>query len=251
MASVIARIKPRAGFAHIIHIALVALLPALIFVFVRTDVEEAALALILLSKWRMLAVRPRHWPANIRANSIDLIVGLAFLVFMTYSLSISFQLIWAVVYAIWLLFIKPRSDLLSVSAQAMIGQFLGLMALFLSGKNAALIWLVIAAWAICYSSARHFFISFEESYTSMYAHAWGYFGAALVWVLGHWLLFYGVVAQPTLLLTVLGYGAATLYYLDQKDRLSTLMRRQFIFIMVAIITVMMFSLIISNDNLVR
>lgn len=251
MASVIARIKPRAGFAHIIHIVLVALLPALVFVFVRTDVEEAALALILLGKWRMLAVRPRHWPANIRANSIDLIVGLSFLVFMTHSSSMSFQLFWAVVYAIWLLFIKPRSDLLSVSAQAMIGQFLGLVAIFLAGSDAALVWLVIATWAVCYSGARHFFVSFEESYTSLYAHAWGYFGAAMVWVLGHWLLFYGTISMPTLLLTVIGYGAATLYYLDQKDRLSTLMRRQFIFIMAAIIMVMMFSLIISNDNLVR
>ena len=251
MASVIARIKPRGGFAHIIHIVLVALLPALVFIFIRTDVEEAALGLILLSKWRMLAVRPRHWPANIRANSIDLIVGLSFLVFMTHSLLVSFQLIWAVVYAVWLLFIKPRSDLLSVSLQAMIGQFLGLVAIFLSGSDAWLFWLVLASWAVCYSAARHFFISFEEPYTSLYAHAWGYFGAALVWVLGHWLLFYRVVAQPALMLTVLGYGAATLYYLDQKDRLSTLMRRQFIFLMVAIITVMLFSLVISNDNLVR
>jgi hypothetical protein len=251
MANVIDRIKPRGGFAQIIHIVLVALLPALIFVCVWNDVEEAALALILLSKWRMLAVRPRHWPANVRANSVDLFVGLSFLVFMTHSLSTSFQLVWAVVYAVWLLFIKPRSDLISVSAQAMIGQFMGLIAIFLSGSDAALFWLVLATWAVCYSSARHFFISFEEPYTSMYAHAWGYFGAALVWILGHWLLFYGVISQPALLLTVLGYGAATLYYLDQKDRLSTLMRRQFIFIMVAIVTVIMFSLIISNDNLVR
>jgi hypothetical protein len=85
MASVLTRIKPRAGFAHFIHIALVALLPALVFIFVRIKVEEAALALILLSKWRMLAVRPRHWPANIRANSVDLIVGLSILTFMTQS----------------------------------------------------------------------------------------------------------------------------------------------------------------------
>lgn len=239
MATLLDRIKPRGGFAHVIHIGLVALLPALIFILVRTHVEEAALALVLLSKWRMLAVRPRHWPANIRANSVDLIVGLSVLVFMTHSLEVSFQLLWALAYAVWLLVLKPRSDLLSVSLQALAAQFLGLVAIFLSWSNSPLLVLVVSAWAVCYSAARHFFISFEEPYTSLYAHTWGYFAAALVWVLGHWLLFYGVIAQPVLLLTVIGYGLATLYYLDQKDRLSQLMRRQFIFIMVAIITVVL------------
>lgn len=239
MATALARFKPRSGFSHIIHIALVALLPALVYGFVATDFEEVALALVLLSKWRMLAVRPRHWPANIRANAVDLIVGLALLIFMTQSGSMSFQLLWTAVYAAWLLLLKPRSDLLSVSLQAVAAQFLGLAAIFLSWSDASLLVLVITSWAVCYSAARHFFVSFEEPYTSLFSHAWGYFAAALVWVLGHWLLFYGVIAQPTLLLTVIGYGLATLYYLDQKDRLSMLMRRQFIFIMVAIVTVVL------------
>lgn len=239
MANVLARIKPRSGFSHFVHIGLVALLPALAFIMVRIDLEEFALALILLSKWRMLAVRPRHWPANVRANAIDIIVGVSLLIFMTHSLSFSFQLLWALVYAVWLLAIKPRSDLLSVSSQALIGQFVGLMAIFLNWSDASLLVLVLAAWVVCYSAARHFFVSFEEPYTSLFSHVWGYFAAALVWVLGHWLLFYGVIAQPALLLTVIGYGLATLYYLDQKDRLSLLMRRQFLFIMVAIVTVVL------------
>jgi hypothetical protein len=239
MKSLVSRIKPRSGFAHLVHIGLVALLPALVFILVRIDIEEFALALILLSKWRMLAVRPRHWPANVRANAVDLIVGISFLTFMTHSGSMSFQLLWTLMYGAWLLALKPRSDLLSVSLQAFIAQFVGTVALFLGWGDAPLIVLVIGAWMICYSAARHFFISFEEPYTSLYSHFWGYFAAALVWLLGHWLLFYGVIAQPTLLLTVIGYGLATLYYLDQKDKLSLLMRRQFMFIMIAIVTVVL------------
>jgi hypothetical protein len=251
MKSVVSRIKPRAGFSHFIHIALVTLLPVLAYVFVATDLEWGALALVLLSKWRMLAVRPRHWPANIRANAVDLIVGLSLLVFMTQSQSMSFQLLWMVVYAGWLLWLKPRSDLLGVSTQAMVAQLFGLMAIFLNWSDASLLVLVVLAWAVCYSSARHFFVSFEEPYTSLFSHVWGYFAAALVWLQGHWLLFYGVVAQPALLLTVIGYGLASLYYLDQKDRLSVLVRRQFIFIMIAIVTVVLAVSNIGNDSLVR
>lgn len=245
MANALARIKPRGGFAHLIHFGLVALLPALIFMLVSGvlfggRLDELALALILLSKWRMLAVRPRHWPANIRANSVDIIVGLSVLVFMTHNEPLVLtQLAWAIAYAVWLLIIKPRSDLLSVSLQALVAQFLGLVAIFITWSNQPLPILIISTWAVCYSAARHFFVSFEEPYTSLYSHTWGYFAAALVWVLGHWLLFYGIIAQPILLLLVIGYGLATLYYLDQKDRLSQLMRRQFIFIMVAIVTVVL------------
>lgn len=240
MKSLVSKIKPRGGFAHVVHIGLVALLPALVYILVQTDFELLALAVILLSKWRMLAVRPRHWPANVRANAVDIIVGISALVFITQSQSASWQLLWAVLYAAWLLGLKPRSNLLGVSLQAVVAQICGLTAIFLSWDAAPLLVLVVTAWVVCYSSARHFFMSFEEPYTSLYAHTWGYFAAALTWLLGHWLLFYGgVLAQPTLLLTVTGYGLATLYYLDQKDRLSLLVRRQFIFIMVAIVTVVL------------
>ncbi|MEK7059539.1 MAG: hypothetical protein AAB971_02155, partial [Patescibacteria group bacterium] len=73
----------------------------------------------------------------------------------------------------------------------------------------------------------------------MLAGIWGYFGEALAWLLSHWLLFYRGVAQTTLLLSTLGYSLAVLYYLDHNDRLSKGIRRQFIFIMMAIIVVVL------------
>jgi hypothetical protein len=125
------------------------------------------------------------------------------------------------------------------AVQAILAQMFGLMALFLGWGGANLAVIVLGSWVICYIAARHFFTSFDEPYMSLLSHSWGYFAAALTWVLGHWLLFYGVVAQPTLLLTVIGFGLATLYYLDQTDRLSLFLRRQFIFIMVAVIFVVL------------
>jgi hypothetical protein len=239
MNRLVSRIKPKSGVAHVVHLALTALLPALMYVFVRINFEQIALALILISKWRMLAVRPRHWWPNIRANAIDIIVGLSFLTFMTNTIDGSWQLFWAGMYGLWLLFIKPRSDTVGVSAQAMIGQLCGMMALFIGWQEAPLFGLVLTIGLICYVSARHFFTSYDEPYTAFFSHTWGYFGAALTWVLGHWLLFYGVVAQPTLLLTVIGFGLATIYYLDHRDKLSTLLRRQFIFLMVAVVAVIL------------
>lgn len=239
-------LKPKRGFSHLIHLALTALLPALVFVLVRMHFVQLAATLILLSKWRMFAVRPRYWPANIRANAVDIMVGISSVIFMAHSTSANWQLAWAIAYGLWLVFLKPGSSVFKVSIQAMIGQLAAFMALFLNWGDAPLIGLVVAAWAISYLVARHFFTSFDEARAALYAHTWGYFSAALVWLLGHDLLFYpkqGILAQPTLLLTVIGYGLATLYYLDQKDRLSLFMRRQFIFIMIAIVVVV---LVFSN-----
>jgi hypothetical protein len=239
MRQVASRLRPTSGFSHFVHLALLALLPALIFVLVRIRFVQVALALVLLSKWRMFAVRPRYWPANVRQNAVDIMVGVSVLVFMMNSGSVGFQLFWAVLYGVWLVAIKPGSSVFMVSIQAVIAQFAALIALFLAWVDAPLVGLVLAGWAICYLSARHFFSSFDEVYGSLYAHMWGYFAAALMWVLGHWLLFYSVLSQPALLLTVIGFGLATLYYLDETDRLSQLLRRQFVFIMVAVVVVVL------------
>lgn len=211
------------------------------FIFVRIEIVQLALGVVLLSKWRMLALKPRHWPANIRANAVDLMVGLAVLTFMADSASAIVQAMWVVLYIVWLLFIKPHSGLIMVSIQAGVGQLAALMAFYVAWPSAPLYGLVAANWAICYLAARHFFTSFEEKHTSLYAHLWGYFASVLVWVLGHWLLFYGVVSQPTLLLSVIGYGLATLYYLESTDKLSTLIRGQVILIMSAIVVVILVS----------
>jgi hypothetical protein len=238
-ASIKARIKPASGFSHFLHIVLTILLPILVFIFVRIDLVALAVAVILLSKWRMFAVKPRHWPANVRANGIDIIVGLSFLIFMTHSTTQSVQLLWTVLYGLWLVVLKPRSDLLNVSAQALIGQSVGVSALFLSFGQSP-IWVVSGlAWAICYCGARHFFSSFDEPLTRFLSYSWGYFAAALTWILAHWLLFYGTVAQPTLLLSVIGFGLGGMYYLDKTDKLTVLLRRQLLFVMVAVIIIVL------------
>jgi hypothetical protein len=232
------KLKPTSGISHFLHLALVLVLPLVIFVLVRLEFAQLALVIVVLSKWRMLAVKPRFWAANIRANAIDLMVGLSIVLFMLHSTSLWLQVVWAVLYAIWLLFIKPGSGVLLVTAQAFIGQFMALSALYLVWADGPVYGLTFLSGLFCFMAARHFFDTFDEPYAKMLAYFWGYFGAALTWLLSHWLLFYRGVAQPTLLLATLGYGMAALYYLDHYDRLSKGLRRQFIFIMVAIVLVL-------------
>jgi len=232
------KIKPTGGIAHFLHLILVLVLPLAIFILVRLDFAQLALVIVVLSKWRMFAVKPRFWAANIRANGVDLMVGLSAVVFMLHTGNIWLQAAWAVLYAVWLLAIKPGTSVLMVTAQAFIGQFAALSALYLVWADGPVYGLTFLSGLFCFIAARHFLDAFDEPYAKMLAYVWGYFGAALTWLLSHWLLFYRGVAQPTLLLATLGYGLAALYYLDHYDRLSKGLRRQFIFIMLAIVLVL-------------
>ncbi len=245
MKSVASKIKPKSGFSHFFHILLLLVLPTLVFIFVRIELPMLAAATILFSKWRMFAVRPRYWLANIRANAVDIIVGLSILVFMSSTYSFGWQFLWAAIYAVWLIYLKPGTSILKVSVQSGIGQLFGLMSLFLlSGTDVDSYFvsktvLTVSAWAICYLSARHFFSAFDEKYSSFLSHLWGYFAAALTWVLSHWLIFYGQISQVTILLTVIGFSLASLYYLDYNDRLTPLVQKQFVFMMIAIVVVVL------------
>jgi len=237
----VARIKPAHGFSQFLHVALLLALPAALLVLVRLQggFVQLALSLVLLSKWRMLAVRPRFWPAIVRANAVDIVIGLSMVLFMAHSPNGYLQIMWAVLYAIWLIIIKPATGTFMVASQALIGQLCGLMALFLVWADGPLYGLIFVTAMICYVSARHFFDNFDEPYAKLLSYLWAYFGAALIWELGHWLLFYGVISQPTLILSVVGYGLAALYYFDHTGRLQTGLRRQFLFIMIAAIIVIL------------
>jgi len=252
MRPLIAKIKPASGFSRVAHVGLNILLAVLVFALVRINFVQLALALILLSKWRMFVVRPRFWLANIRANAVDIIVGVSLLLFMVHSGGAQWwQIVWTVVYALWLLVIKPASNTFMVAAQALIGLLFGLTALFIGLGEEALYYLVALSALICYLSARHFFDSFDEPYAKLLSYLWAYFGGALVWVLGHWLLFYGFMAQPTLLLVALGYALAAVYYLDHYERLTKLVKLEILITSSAIVLAVMASLVVNVVSTVQ
>jgi len=231
------KIKPLRGFSHSFHILLTALLPISAYILVRIDFVGLAIALIFLSKWRIFAVRPRYWLANLIASGVDIMVSVALVLFMANTSVQWWQLFWTLLFMGWLVVLKPRSDVLSVSAQATVGQLLGLAVLYLKFGDTPLFVLVAGTWLVAYLSARHFLSSFEEPHTALLAHAWAYFGAGLAFVLSHWLLFYGLVAQIIVILTTVGYSLAAIYYLDSNQRLTGRLKRQLLAIMVAILAI--------------
>lgn len=239
MRPLIKKITPSKGFAHAIYVVLNVLLPLLVLSLVRADFVLFALLVVILSKWRMFAVRPRFWGANIRANAIDIIVGVSVVGAMATTSTGWTQLAYAAVWMVWLLFIKPRNSVLWVSLQALVGQTVGLIALFSVWPHASLMALVLTAGVICFFAAHHFFYSFDEEYAQFLSYVWAFFGASMVWVLGHWLIYYKFVAQPTLLLSVLAFGLGTLYYLDHFDRLSAMVRRQIVAVLITVVLVLL------------
>ena len=242
MRPIIIKLTPSRGFSQLLHLGYNLLLPVLIYGLVQlksSGFVGLALSIIVLSKWRMFAVRPRFWLANIRANAVDIIIGVSVLGLMVGTDSTWLRVFWTLAWAGWLIFIKPTTSVLWVSLQAFISFLIGFMALFLVWSHGPLVGLVMVSGLLCFFAAHHFFDSFDEPYTRLLSFVWGYFGAALVWILGHWLLFYGVLAQPTLLLGTLGLGLGTLYYLDHFDKLTPNIRRQFVFIMIAVLLVVL------------
>lgn len=237
MINIANKLKTINNFYKISHFSLQILLPGLVFVFVRSNFIQLAFSLILLSKWRMLAVKPRFWLVNIQANAIDIIVGLSLVLFMTSTKNIYIQLLWVIGYIIWQTTIKPANTIKLVSAQSFIGQLLGLLAIYLSLASAPLWGLTFTTGVICYFSARHFFNSFDEAHTKLLSYFWAYFGSAIAWITGHWLIYYKMVAQPILILTILGYGLALLYYLDNFKKLNKSIKWQFLGVMIIMLII--------------
>src|SRR5438270_1769051 len=164
MRPILRNLKPASGVSHSLHLLLVLVLPVAAFILVRLNFVQLALSIIVLSKWRMFAVRPRFWPANIRANAVDLMVGLSTVVFMAHTTSFLMQFFWAVLYAVWLLAIKPGSSIAKVMTQAFIGQIWALMALYLTWGGGPVIGLTFLTGLFCFLAARHFFDTFDEPY---------------------------------------------------------------------------------------
>ena len=199
--------------SEVVYVALNLGLATLLFLIV-LEVQSPwlALALVIASKWRALAVRPRFWLANIVANMIDLTVGIS-VVMLMYAASgvIWLQVVLAVLHALWLVVLKPRSDRRSVAIQAGVGVFVGATALAMSSYrwDAALV--VLPLWVLGYCAARHILGSYEEPLTRTYALITATIFAELGWVSYHWMFAYTIsglgaikLAQLPLFLVLFG-----------------------------------------------
>lgn len=226
----------RLSFSNIAHALLNAILPIVVLSLVRLGLNELALGLVILSKWRIFAVQPRHWLANLRSNAIDIIVNLATLAFIIDASTFTAQLAWTVWYIVWLIVIKPRSNTFAVAVQAISGLFLGLSGLYLfTGLNE--VFVLLGVWLIATSTARHFLGSYEEPYTRPLSYLWGLFVVELAWVLHRWTLAYFGVPQLALIVGVIGYTLASLYDQSKREVISSKIVRQHLVLATVIVIV--------------
>jgi hypothetical protein len=239
-------IKPTGGYSAFVHLLLVGILPLLLFALVRLEFVGFAFLVVLLSKWRMFALRPRHWAASIRINAVDILAGLSVVAFMSLAANIqSVQVFWTIAYMLWLLYLKPRTGHLWVGVQALVVQTASLVALFLLESEASDVLLVLSVTTVTYLCARHFLASYDESMSRATAYSWAFFAASLTWLTSRWLLFYGPVAQPALILTVVAYSLAAIYYMQHTGKLKKSVTSQFVGLAV---TIILFILIFSDWN---
>lgn len=225
------KLKPESGLSHLFHYLLNALLPLIVLLLVRIDLFVIAACIVLLAKWRIFAVKPRYWFPNIRANLVDIFVGLSVVAFINGSDFIYTQLIWTVFYIFWLVWLKSQSKPVAVMIQALIAQALALVAFYRAFPSSSLLAGIIITWLVCYACSRHFLSAFEETMTRAISNIWAWFGATMAWILGHWVIDYLFLPQIALILSILGYGLATLYYLHSKNKLTPAFKRQLIGIM--------------------
>ena len=113
--------------------------------------------LVLVSKWRMFAVRSRYLFLNLKSNLVDLIVGFSF-VLLAYFAGTTPQpahFIFAACYTLWLTLIKPRSSESWNLFQALISTFVGTSAATILCAELNPLCLVLLEFFIAYASARH------------------------------------------------------------------------------------------------
>jgi hypothetical protein len=231
-------VRRRSFLSEVVYVALNIALALMVVLLIRsTESPWPAVGLIMLSKWRVFAVRPRYWFANVQSNLVDFIVSVSFVVFLfsAYSnISLYGEKVFLIAaltisYIAWLLFLKPRSKRVYMMAQAGVALFVGVAALFMLSFVYPSSLVVLVMWIIGYASARHVLTSYgDETHVSFLSQLWGLFTAQIGWLAYHWTVGYNilgvkVVSLPRVAITVFCIGVITLkcydaYYHHKKIR---------------------------------
>ncbi len=169
--------------------------------------------LVLTSKWRIFAVRARYFMLNLKANLVDLIVGVSIVLLAYYSgaafLAVDFVLMG--IYCVWLLVIKPMSSEKATMIQSAVAVFLGISAatFLTAGLNSTI--MVILAFLIGYAASRHILIQSNDKDYLLTTLICGLVFAEIAWLSHAWGIVYtfgdtGIrVPQVALILTIFAY----------------------------------------------
>jgi hypothetical protein len=222
--------KRRSLVSELVYILLnVGLAVAILVVVWAVESPLPAFALVLLSKWRVLAVRPRYWFAHVQANMVDLIVSIS-LVILLYAAghaplnhAVIIQIALTLLYVGWLLLLKPRAKRSFVIAQAGTALFIGTTALYSVTYSWSSSLAVLVMFLIGYSVARHVLSAYSDSDVNLLSLIWGFVLAQLGWLAYHWTIAYSVpfiegikLPQITIIVMALSFLAERLYASYEK-----------------------------------
>jgi hypothetical protein len=233
-------VRRRSFLSEVVYAALnIAFAIALVLVIRYTESIPLALGLVLISKWRVLAVRARYWFVNIRSNLVDLIVSIGVVLHLytindanleDFTTFLAMGLV-TVLYIVWLLVIKPRSKRSYVAVQAGVAILLGTAALYTISFSWPVSAVVVGMWLIGYSAAMHVLNSYDdETHPLFLSLVWSVVFVQIGWVAYHWTIAYSLpvvtsllipqVSIIALLVSFLAYKSYDSFYHHQKIRTS-------------------------------
>ena len=224
------------GVAHVLFDLLLAMI--ILVATVASGTPIIGLALVLLSKWRMVAVRPRYWLLNVKSNLVDLMVGLGVVMLIYHGgmdmgadtavisvigLEMSLaQIFWTVVYVVWLVWLKHKTSESMTEAQAIFGVFVGMAAVGMALSSVDLVFSVVANFVIGYGAMRHVLVQSEDYDFTLMTFVVGLMLAELTWVLWHWMIIlnYGWtqirIPQMAVVGTLATFGVMKVYKMAVK-----------------------------------
>lgn len=207
--------KSRNTLSSFFHILLNLLLAIVsISITVLTGNFIIGLILVFISKWRVFAVNHRYWLLNLRSSLVDFIVGISFVLLAfcagTTWLPVHFMLIAG--YAVWLIFIKPRSSTTFAIVQALIAILLGATTASIFAALTDSVVLVIAAFLLGYAASNHVLVQSDAEHTNFLSLINGLVFAEIAWLSHSWLIIYTLgttgicVSQLAIILSVLDFA---------------------------------------------
>lgn len=175
--------------------------------------------LVIVSKWRIFAVRPRYWLLNIKSSLVDLIAGFSF-VLIAYCSGTALRpvhFVVAALYTLWLIILKPRSSDRANIAQSIIAMFFGTTAAVLLSATYDSSILVLATLFIGWATTRHVLVQSDDNNFGLVTFVCGLICAEIAWIFHSWLIVYSfgdtgiVIPQISIILTVFAFIFAHIY----------------------------------------
>lgn len=214
MADFVLARKSRNVASSVVHVFLNILLGlAAILLTVFSGNPAPGLILILISKWRVFAVRSRYLWINIKSNLVDFIVGFSVVLLAYFAgnnlLPIDFILIG--IYTIWLLFIKPLSSESATMVQSLFAVLLGISATALMTESANSAVAVVLSFLIGYAASRHVLVQTNDKDFTFTTFVCGLIFAEVMWLCYSWNIVYSFsgtgisIPQVAIILTIFAF----------------------------------------------